>query len=112
MVDHYRPAMDALEARIEQLEDEVFAGARTTMRASHPALQARAGLAAPRARAAARRRRRGWRGGSSPAISDEMAYRFRDVYDHLVRVTEEAADLSGPRDRHARGRTCRRCRTG
>src|SRR5262245_66210502 len=25
-----------------------------------------------------------------PAISDEMAYRFRDVYDHVVRLTEEA----------------------
>jgi magnesium transporter len=25
-----------------------------------------------------------------PAISDEMAYRFRDVYDHAVRLTEEA----------------------
>jgi magnesium transporter len=23
-------------------------------------------------------------------ISDEMAYRFRDVYDHVVRLTEEA----------------------
>jgi magnesium transporter len=25
-----------------------------------------------------------------PVISDEMAYRFRDVYDHVVRLTEEA----------------------
>jgi magnesium transporter len=25
-----------------------------------------------------------------PQISDEMAYRFRDVYDHVVRLTEEA----------------------
>jgi len=25
-----------------------------------------------------------------PAISDEMTYRFRDVYDHVVRLTEEA----------------------
>ena len=25
-----------------------------------------------------------------PMISDEMAYRFRDVYDHVVRLTEEA----------------------
>jgi magnesium transporter len=24
-----------------------------------------------------------------PMISDEMAYRFRDVYDHLVRITDE-----------------------
>ena len=24
------------------------------------------------------------------AISDEMAYRFRDVYDHVVRLTDEA----------------------
>jgi magnesium transporter len=25
-----------------------------------------------------------------PTISDEMTYRFRDVYDHVVRLTEEA----------------------
>jgi magnesium transporter len=25
-----------------------------------------------------------------PVITDEMAYRFRDVYDHVVRLTEEA----------------------
>jgi magnesium transporter len=25
-----------------------------------------------------------------PQISDEMAYRFRDVYDHVVRLAEEA----------------------
>ena len=25
-----------------------------------------------------------------PIISDEMAYRFRDVYDHLVRIADEA----------------------
>ena len=25
-----------------------------------------------------------------PMITDEMAYRFRDVYDHVVRLTEEA----------------------
>jgi magnesium transporter len=25
-----------------------------------------------------------------PAIGDEMAYRFRDVYDHVVRSSEEA----------------------
>ena len=27
---------------------------------------------------------------SLPAASDELVYRFRDVYDHLVRLTEEA----------------------
>jgi magnesium transporter len=25
-----------------------------------------------------------------PVIADEMAYRFRDVYDHVVRLTDEA----------------------
>ena len=25
-----------------------------------------------------------------PMISETMAYRFRDVYDHLVRLTDEA----------------------
>ena len=28
-----------------------------------------------------------------PAISDELTYRFRDVYDHLVRLSDEATLL-------------------
>ena len=32
----------------------------------------------------------GSRGASFRSISNEMAYRFRDVYDHLVRYSDEA----------------------
>ena len=38
-----------------------------------------------------------------PAISDEMAYRFRDVYDHVVRLDRGGDPVPGPRHRHSRG---------
>jgi magnesium transporter len=87
MVDRYRPAMASLEARIDALEDEV-AGARESMvrrviRLRHELTQARRVLV-PQRDAVSRLARREF-----PGISDEMSYRFRDVYDHVVRVTEE-----------------------
>lgn len=87
MVDRYRPAMASLEGRIDKLEDEV-ASARESMvrrviRLRHELTQARRVLV-PQRDAVARLARREF-----PGISDEMSYRFRDVYDHVVRVTEE-----------------------
>ena len=67
-----------------------------------PRPQARRGLAAPGGDAAARRGRparpprvRAW-------SSDTIAYRFRDVYDQLVRFADEADVLPGPDHRAAR----------
>ena len=87
MVDRYRPAMASLEARIDRLEDEV-AGTRESMvrrviGLRHELTQARRVLV-PQRDAVSRLARREF-----PGISDEMSYRFRDVYDHVVRVTEE-----------------------
>ena len=36
------------------------------------------------------------------AISDEMAFRFRDVYDHVVRLCRRSDPVPGPRHRHPR----------
>ena len=47
-----------------------------------------------------------------PAISDEMSYRFRDVYDHVVRLTEETLLFQDRVDRHPRSAPGLRCRTG
>ena len=45
------------------------------------------------------------------AISDEMAFRFRDVYDHVVRLSRRGDPVPGPRHRHPRSEPRRRSRT-
>ena len=88
MVDHYRPVMDALEERIDQIEEEAFRGnsqvARRMLSLRHELAQMRRVLM-PQRDVLGRLARREF-----TAISDEMAYRIRDVYDHVVRLAEEA----------------------
>jgi magnesium transporter len=87
MVDNYRPAIDGLEARIDALEEEASAArdsmAKRVIRLRHELSAARRVLM-PQRDVIGRLARREF-----PAISDELSYRFRDVYDHVVRVTEE-----------------------
>ena len=87
------PRSSKLEERIDELEDAVF---------ERP--EPGAGPADPRPRSATSRR---CGGSSTPQrdvigrlarrefvdISTEMSFRFRDVYDHLVRLTDEAMML-------------------
>jgi magnesium transporter len=87
MVDHYRPVTEALEERIEALEQRALAG-RTqlvgqVMKVKRELAQMRR-ILIPQRDAIGRLGRREF-----PMISDEMAFRFRDVYDHVVRLTEE-----------------------
>jgi magnesium transporter len=88
MVDNYRPVTEALEERIEKLEEHAMAG-RTQM--VQQVLKVKRELATmrrvliPQRDAVGRLARREF-----SAISDEMAYRFRDVFDHLIRLSEEA----------------------
>jgi len=88
MVDNYRPAIDALEQRIEGLEEEAFLGEERMIR---EVLALRRDLAfmrrvmTPQRDVIARLARREF-----PSIGDEMAFRFRDVYDHVVRMTDES----------------------
>ena len=88
MVDNYRPVSEAIEDRVETLEGQAVAG-RTQM--VNQVLKVKRELATmrrvliPQRDAIGRLARREF-----PTISDEMAFRFRDVYDHLVRLTEEA----------------------
>jgi len=88
MVDHYRPVMEALEQRIDHLEEEAFSGhaqlARRMLKLRHELAQMRRVLM-PQRDVIGRLARREF-----VAISDEMAYRFRDVYDHVVRLADEA----------------------
>jgi magnesium transporter len=87
MVDNYRPVMEALEERIETLEERALAG-RTqlvaqVMKVKRELAQMRRVLI-PQRDAIGRLGRREF-----PLISDEMAFRFRDVFDHVVRLAEE-----------------------
>ncbi|HEX5110657.1 MAG TPA: magnesium transporter CorA family protein [Vicinamibacterales bacterium] len=88
MVDHYRPAVDAVENRIDTLEEEAILGhekmARQMVRLRRDLAFMRRVLT-PQRDVIGRLARREF-----PAVSDEMAFRFRDVYDHVVRSSEEA----------------------
>ena len=88
IVDNYRPVIEQIEDRIGKLEEEAFAGreqlAPQVMKLKREVTSMRRVLI-PQRDAIGRLARREF-----PAISDEMAYRFRDVYDHVVRLTEEA----------------------
>jgi magnesium transporter len=87
IVDHYRPVMDDLEIRIDGMEEEAYASPDSLVRR---VIQLRRELTStrrimvPQRDALARLARREFSG-----ISDELSFRFRDVYDHVVRVTEE-----------------------
>ena len=88
MVDNYRPVIQELEDRITKLEEQAFAGherlARQVMKLKREVSSMRRVLV-PQRDAIGRLARREF-----SMISDEMAYRFRDVYDHVVRLTEES----------------------
>jgi len=88
MVDNYRPVFEEIEARLGHLEEEAFSGherlSRRVMRLKRDVSSMRRVLV-PQRDAIGRLARREF-----PMIADEMTYRFRDVYDHVVRLTEEA----------------------
>ena len=89
MVDRYPPLVDAFEARMTALETAVFD--RPNVNPLKEILGLKADVASlrrvalPERDAVGRLARREF-----TEISEAMAYRFRDVYDHLVRLTEEA----------------------
>jgi magnesium transporter len=87
MVDNYRPAIEELEDRIGKIEELAFAGeqhmVRKVLKLKRDLSHLRRVLI-PQRDAVGRLARREF-----GEISDEMAYRFRDVYDHVARYTEE-----------------------
>jgi magnesium transporter len=89
MVDNYRPEIDQLEVWLDELERDVFSTPRKetvreilSVKSDITALRR---IAAPQRDALARLARREF-----PLINEEMTYRFRDVYDSLVRIADEA----------------------
>lgn len=89
MVDHYRPEVDELADNIDQLEKDVFespdAGLIRVMLELKRDVSSLRRVVLPQRDVVGRLARREF-----PEISEAIAYRFRDVFDHLVRLSDEA----------------------
>jgi magnesium transporter len=89
MVDNYRPEVDKLGDRLDRMEKEVFQRpdphmARRILDFKRDVSSLRR-VVLPQRDAVGRLARREF-----PLISEPLSYRFRDVYDHLVRLSDEA----------------------
>jgi magnesium transporter len=88
MIDHYRPEMDRLEDRLDQIENEIFeTGDPKLIRQILDEKRQVASLrriVTPQRDVMGRLARRDF-----ADVSSEMAFRFRDVYDHLVRISDD-----------------------
>ena len=89
MVDHYRPEVDALAQRLDELENEVFENPQPEL--VREILEEKRDVASlrrvilPQRDVIGRLARRDF-----VDISTEMSFRFRDVYDQLVRIADDA----------------------
>jgi magnesium transporter len=89
MVDNYRPEVDALSARLDHLEQEVFE--QPDPQLIKRILEFKRDVASlrrvvmPQRDAVGRLARREY-----SIITEQLAYRFRDVHDHLVRLSDES----------------------
>jgi magnesium transporter len=89
MVDHYRPEIEKLEDRLDTLEDEIFDTAdpklvRQILDEKRQVASLRR-IVTPQRDVIARLARRDF-----VDVSTEMSFRFRDVYDHLVRISDDS----------------------
>jgi magnesium transporter len=89
MVDNYRPEVEKLETRLDDLEDRVFdkphsEDVREILGIKRDVSSLRR-VVTPQRDVVGRLARREF-----TQISEALSYRFRDVYDHLVRLVDEA----------------------
>jgi magnesium transporter len=87
MVDHYQPVVEELEDQIGRLEEEAYYAHEQLVRrvlALKRDLASMRRVLIPQRDALGRLARREF-----SMITDEMAYRFRDVHDHVVRLSDE-----------------------
>lgn len=89
MVDHYRPEVDELEQRLDEIEETVIesptrsmTGDILTVKRDITTLRR---IVVPQRDVVGRLARREF-----DLIGQEMAYRFRDVYDQFVRMADDA----------------------
>jgi len=89
MVDNYRPEVDKLSETLDELEEEVFERPNTQL--ARRILNFKKDISSlrqvvlPERDAVGRLARREF-----PLITEQLAYGFRDVHDHLVRLSDEA----------------------
>jgi len=103
MIDHYRPEVDELEDRIDDLEKAVFD--RPDPKLIRQILDMKRDISrlrrimTPQRDVIARLARRDF-----VDISTDLSFRFRDVYDHIVRITDDTTifqdRISGILDAH------------
>jgi magnesium transporter len=103
MIDHYRPEVDELEDRIDDLEKAVFD--RPDPKMIRQILDMKRDISrlrrimTPQRDVIARLARRDF-----VDISTDLSFRFRDVYDHIVRITDDTTifqdRISGILDAH------------
>ena len=89
MVDNYRPEVDELQERLDLLEKEVFEHSQPNLARRIIDLKRDVSslrrVVQPQRDVVGRLARREF-----PLINEQLGYRFRDVYDHLVRLTDES----------------------
>ena len=89
MVDNYRPEIEKLEERLDEIENEVFekphAGLARRILDFKRDISSLRQVVLPQRDAVGRLARREF-----PLISEQLSYRFRDIHDHLVRLSDEA----------------------
>ena len=89
MVDNYRPEIEELSERLDELEERVFDNSSTNL--AKDILNFKKDVASlrrvvqPQRDVVGRLARREF-----PQIDEPIAYRFRDVHDHLVRIADES----------------------
>jgi magnesium transporter len=89
MVDNYRPEVDKLSETLDELEEEVFERPNTQL--ARRILNFKKDISSlrqvvlPQRDVVGRLARREF-----PLITEQLAYGFRDVHDHLVRLSDEA----------------------
>ncbi|WP_396625310.1 magnesium/cobalt transporter CorA [Luteitalea sp.] len=89
MVDNYRPEVSALEERLDDVEEAVFGTDNQEIVRQILAIKRDVGalrrVVMPQRDVIARLARREFE-----AVDEQLSYRFRDVHDHLVRLSDEA----------------------
>ena len=89
MVDNYRPEIEELNDRLDALEERVFDGGTASL--AKDILDFKRDIASlrrvvqPQRDVVGRLARREF-----PVVDEQVSYRFRDVYDHLVRLADES----------------------
>jgi len=89
MVDHYRPEVDELETRLDEIEQQVIKEPSDSLTGDILAIKRDVSslrrIVVPQRDVVGRLARREF-----DLIGQEMAYRFRDVYDQFARMADDA----------------------